>query len=168
MGAGLGPATAFLYSGPAINVLAIVLTARVLGLELGVARAVGAVVFSVVIGLLMHLIFRKEEKAKAEAQMAMPEAEVTRPLWQNVLFFFSLVAILVFANWGKPSRSRRLFRRGIFGEVADHRPCRPGLGRDPGPLVPLAVLEGGRRRRPGHRSGVRFSLASRCSPSPPA
>ncbi|MFH0910742.1 MAG: permease, partial [Planctomycetota bacterium] len=65
MGAGLGPACAFLYSGPAINVLAIILTARILGLELGVARAVGAISFSVIIGLLMHLIFRKEEMEKA-------------------------------------------------------------------------------------------------------
>lgn len=103
MGAGLGPASAFLYSGPAINVLAIILTARVLGMKIGIARAVGAVLFSIVIGLLMHVIFRKEENEKADAQMAMPEPEVTRPLWQNALFFFSLVAILVFANWGKPS-----------------------------------------------------------------
>jgi uncharacterized membrane protein YraQ (UPF0718 family) len=102
MGAGLGPATAFLYSGPAINVLAIILTARVLGMELGIARAVGAIVFSIVIGLLMHLIFRKEETAKANAQMALPEPEVTRPLWQTGLYFAALVAILVFANWGKP------------------------------------------------------------------
>jgi len=102
MGAGLGPASAFLYSGPAINVLAIILTARVLGMKIGVARAVGAVLFSVIIGLLMHLIFRKEETEKANAQMAMPEPEVMRPLWQNALFFLSLVAILVFANWGKP------------------------------------------------------------------
>ena len=101
-GAGLGPATAFLYSGPAINVLAIILTARVLGLELGVARAVGAVVFSVVIGLLMALIFRKEEKEKANAAMAMPEPEVKRPLWQNALYFASMVGVLIFANWGKP------------------------------------------------------------------
>ena len=98
-GAGLGPATAFLYSGPAINVLAIILTARILGMELGVARAVGAVVFSVVIGLLMYLIFRKEEQAKAEAAAAMPEPEVTRPLWQTVLYFAAMVAVLVFANW---------------------------------------------------------------------
>jgi hypothetical protein len=102
MGAGLGPASAFLYSGPAINVLAIILTARVLGMKIGIARAVGAVLFSVIIGLLMHLIFRKEEMEKANAQMAMPEPEVTRPLWQNALFFLSLVAILIFANWGKP------------------------------------------------------------------
>ncbi len=101
MGAGLGPACAFLYSGPAINVLAIVLTARVLGLELGIARAIGAVVFSVVVGVLMHLIFRKEENAKAAAQMEMPDEEVKRPLWQNVLYFASMVGILVFANWGK-------------------------------------------------------------------
>lgn len=102
MGAGLGPATAFLYSGPAINVLAIALTARILGPQMGIARAVGAIVFSVVIGLLMHFIFRKEEQKKAAAQMVMPDEEVTRPLWQNGLYFFSMVGILVFANWGKP------------------------------------------------------------------
>jgi len=105
MGAGLGPATAFLYSGPAINVLAIVLTARVLGVELGIARAVGAVIFSVVIGVLMHLIFIKEENQKAAAQMAMPEEEVKRPLWKNALYFASMVGILVFANWGKPDET---------------------------------------------------------------
>lgn len=103
MGAGLGPATAFLYSGPAINVLAIILTARVLGLELGIARAIGAVVFSIVIGLLMHLLFKNEETAKAKAQMAIPEQEVNRPLWQNALYFVAMVAILVFANWGQPN-----------------------------------------------------------------
>jgi len=102
MGAGLGPASAFLYSGPAINVLAIILTARVLGIELGIARAVSAIVFSIVIGLMMHLIFLKEELQKAEAQMAMPEPEVKRPLWQNAVYFALLVGILVFANWGKP------------------------------------------------------------------
>jgi uncharacterized membrane protein YraQ (UPF0718 family) len=109
MGAGLGPACAFLYSGPAINVLAIVLTAKVLGVELGIARAVGAVLFSVIIGILMHFIFRKEETAKAAAQMAMPEEEVKRPLWQNVLYFASMVGILVFANWGKPDSHEGLW-----------------------------------------------------------
>lgn len=102
MGAGLGPATAFLYSGPAINVLAIVLTARVLGMKMGIARTVGAVVFSVVIGLLMHLMFRKEELAKAEAAALLPEPEVKRPLWHNLIYFACMVGILVFANWGKP------------------------------------------------------------------
>ena len=102
MGAGIGPATAFLYSGPAINVLAIILTARILGMKLGVARAVGAIGFSVVIGLLMHLIFRKEEQKKADAQATLPVPEVRRPLWQTTLYFAAMVAILVFANWGKP------------------------------------------------------------------
>ena len=102
MGAGIGPATTFLYSGPAINVLAIILTARVLGLELGAARAIGAVVFSIVLGLLMHLLFRKEELAKAEVMAAMPPGEEARPLWQNAVYFAVLVAILVFANWGAP------------------------------------------------------------------
>ncbi len=103
MGAGLGPATAFLYSGPAINVLAIVLTARILGIELGAARAVGAILFSVVIGLLMHLIFRREEEAKAIAAAELPEPEATRPLWKTALYFASMVGVLVFANWGKPA-----------------------------------------------------------------
>lgn len=105
MGAGLGPAAAFLYSGPAINVLAIILTARVLGLELGIARALGAIIFSVVIGLLMHLIFRNEELEKSERQATMPEPEVTRPLWQNAAYFAAMVAVLVFANWGEPAQS---------------------------------------------------------------
>lgn len=101
MGAGIGPATAFLYSGPAINILAIILTARVLGLEIGIARAVGAIVFSIIIGLCMHFIFRKEELAKANSQAFMPEPEVSRPLWQNVIYFAAMIGILVFANWGK-------------------------------------------------------------------
>jgi len=102
-GAGLGPATAFLYSGPAINVLAIILTARVLGMELGVARAVGAIVFSVVVGLLMHMIFRREEAARADAQMALPETDDERALWKTAVYFSVLVAILVMANWGAPA-----------------------------------------------------------------
>jgi len=108
-GAGLGPATAFLYSGPAINVLAIVMTARILGLELGSARAIGAVVFSVVVGFAMHLVFRREEQAKAKAAAIMPEVEVRRPLWQNVLFFAAMVGVLVFANWSKPAEATGLW-----------------------------------------------------------
>jgi hypothetical protein len=103
MGAGLGPATAFLYSGPAINVLAIILTARILGLELGIARAVGAIAFSVIIGLIMHFIYRKEEIEKANGQMNMPEPQVARPLWQNALFFAVMIGVLIFANWGAPN-----------------------------------------------------------------
>jgi len=109
MGAGLGPATAFLYAGPAINVLAIILTARILGLELGAARAVGAVVFSIVIGLLMHLIYRREESAKAVEQAAMPEPQVARPLWQNAAYFASMIGILVFANWARSGDVRAFF-----------------------------------------------------------
>jgi len=102
-GAGLGPAIAFLYSGPAINILAIILTARILGIELGVARFIGAVVFSVVIGVTMSLIYHKEEKSKREEQMNFPDVPETRPIWQTSLHFFTLVLILVFANWGAPA-----------------------------------------------------------------
>ncbi len=102
-GAGLGPAIAFLYSGPAINILAIILTAKILGAEMGIARIIGAVVFSVVIGLIMALIYRKEERVKAKEQLNFPEIPEKRPISHTALHFFSLVLILVFANWGKPS-----------------------------------------------------------------
>ncbi|MBU4306133.1 MAG: permease [Candidatus Omnitrophica bacterium] len=102
-GAGLGPATAFLYSGPAINVLAIIMTARILGWQLGLARAVGAVVFSVVIGLLMHLIFIKEERLrKTDGDLITGEVKETRTLLQNAAYFASMVGFLVFANWARP------------------------------------------------------------------
>jgi len=101
-GAGLGPAIAFLYSGPAINILAIILTARILGFEMGVARIVGAVVFAIVIGSAMSLIYRKEEKAKRDEQLNFPDMPEKRPMWQTAFHFFTLVLILVFANWGKP------------------------------------------------------------------
>ncbi len=109
MGAGLGPACAFLYSGPAINILAIVLTARILGPEMGIARALGAIVFSIVIGLCMHFFFRKEEQEKVKAQAMQAEPEVSRPLWQNALYFASMVGILVFANWGRPESDTGLW-----------------------------------------------------------
>jgi uncharacterized membrane protein YraQ (UPF0718 family) len=102
-GAGLGPATAFLYSGPAINVLAIILSARVLGMPFGIARAVGAVTFSVVIGLLMAVIFRQSEQERQEGGLAMVAEEPAKTLGQQAAFFFNLVAILVFAAWAKPS-----------------------------------------------------------------
>ena len=103
LGAGLGPATAFLYSGPAINVLAIFLTARVLGFSLGVARAVGAVSFAFVVGFLMATIFRKEERRKERAALHMPPPEQpARPLWQTTLYFVSMVAFLVFSDWYNP------------------------------------------------------------------
>ncbi|MBU1702063.1 MAG: permease [Candidatus Eisenbacteria bacterium] len=102
-GAGLGPATAFLYSGPAINVLAIILTARVLGLELGAARAVGAIVFSVVIGLLMHAIFRNDPEERVKNVQVAIDEKPARSLYQDALYFASMVGILVFANWARPA-----------------------------------------------------------------
>jgi hypothetical protein len=109
MGAGLGPATAFLYSGPAINVLAIVMTAKVLGASIGIARAVGAVAFSVVIGLLMAFLFRHEERQKVAAAAAMPAPEAGRPLIHTATFFATMVGILVFANWGAASQTTGFF-----------------------------------------------------------
>lgn len=102
-GAGLGPAIAFLYSGPAINILAIILTARILGFEMGVARTIGAVFFSIIIGSAMAIIYRKEEQAKKEDQMNIVPPPEKRPIWQTSLHFFTLVLILVFANWGRPA-----------------------------------------------------------------
>lgn len=101
LGAGLGPATAFLYSGPAINILAIFLTARVLGVDIGITRAIGAVVFAFIIGLIMSGIFRKEEKQKTAMQL--PEEErSTRPLWKTALYFACMVLFLVFSDWYNP------------------------------------------------------------------
>jgi uncharacterized protein len=104
-GAGLGPACAFLYSGPAINVLAIVLTARVLGWELGLARAVGAVIFAVAIGLLMAFFYRKDDQNRLASQMAGMDDDQseTRSPVQNILFFLTLVLILIFATWSRPT-----------------------------------------------------------------
>jgi uncharacterized membrane protein YraQ (UPF0718 family) len=114
-GAGLGPASAFLYSGPAINVLAVILTARVLGLQLGLARATGAVVFAVVIGLLMAALFRNEERSRvATDPFAVREESTGRRGGQDGLFLIALVAVLVFANWGAPNREVGLFA-AVYG-----------------------------------------------------
>ncbi len=103
-GAGIGPATAFLYSGPAINVLAIVLTARILGWELGVARAIGAVLFAIITGLLMAFLFRKEEAARGARQIYLPdEEEKGRTLTQDALYMLTMVLILIFAAFAKPA-----------------------------------------------------------------
>lgn len=111
LGAGIGPATAFLYSGPAINALAIILTARVLGWELGLARAVCAVAFSVIIGVAMAWLFRREEGERQSAVAQLPVDEAHRPLWQTSSFIAALVGILVFANWGGAGDP------GFFGKV---------------------------------------------------
>ncbi len=101
-GAGLGPAIAFLYSGPAISILSIILTWRILGFEMGMARMIGAISFSIIIGLIMSFIYRKEEKTKKEEQMNFPSMPEKRPMWQTSFHFFTLVLILVFVNWGAP------------------------------------------------------------------
>ncbi len=125
MGAGVGPATSFLYSGPAINVLAIVLSAKVLGWKIGLARAIGAVGFAYVIGLLMAITFRKEEAAK-QAVCMPPAEEPKRKLWQDVIYMASMIGILVFANWGKPVEesgawhavyAAKWYVTGLFGAV---------------------------------------------------
>ncbi len=108
-GAGLGPAVAFLYSGPAINVLAIILTARLLGAELGIARAIGAILFSVIIGLLMSFIFRKEEAEKADAELKIPKDAKTQTISQTILLFISMIGILIFANFAKTAETSGLW-----------------------------------------------------------
>jgi uncharacterized membrane protein YraQ (UPF0718 family) len=103
-GAGIGPATAFLYSGPAINVLAITLTAKILGWQLGLARAVGSVLFAIVTGLLMAIIFRKDDAARTAGQIYVPENGVKeRTLFQDTLYLLTMVLILVFAAFAKPA-----------------------------------------------------------------
>ena len=97
-GAGLGPASAFLYSGPAINVMAIFLSGRVLGVDIGVARALGAVVFAVIIGLIMAGVFRHSEKKRFEAAPIM-DVPTGRPLWKTTLFFLAMILFLVFSDW---------------------------------------------------------------------
>jgi uncharacterized protein len=114
-GAGIGPATAFLYSGPAINVLAIVLTARILGWELGLARAIGAVIFAVITGLLMAFIFRKDDAARAKGEMFLPEDEGKgRTLTQDALFMLTMVLILIFAAFARPAEGSTGLWPAIF------------------------------------------------------
>jgi len=103
-GAGIGPATAFLYSGPAINVLAISLTAKILGWQLGLARAVGAIIFAIITGLLMSLIFRKDDASRSQGEMHMPAEEAKkRTLLQDALYILTMVLILVFAAFARPA-----------------------------------------------------------------
>ena len=103
MGAGLGPASAFLYSGPAINILAIFLTARVLGLDIGLWRALGAIGFSFLVGLGMAVLFRREEQHKLEVAMRMPDPPPSRRRgWQSGLLLACMIGFLVFSDWFNP------------------------------------------------------------------
>lgn len=114
-GAGIGPATAFLYSGPAINVLAIVMTARILGWQLGLARAVGAIIFAVVVGLTMAFVFRKDDASRAAGNFYLPEEEEKgRSLTQDALYMLTMVLILVFAAFAKPGPEEAGIWKAIF------------------------------------------------------
>jgi uncharacterized membrane protein YraQ (UPF0718 family) len=115
-GAGLGPAITFLYSGPAINILAIILTARILGMNLGIARVIGAVVFSIVIGLIIEFIYREEENENNDNNLTMSDVSEERPIWQTAFHFFILVAILIFAAWAEP-----ISEKGLFAWIAFHK-----------------------------------------------
>jgi len=103
IGAGLGPAAAFLYSGPALNILAIFLTARVLGFQLGLWRAVGAIVFGIILGVLMAVIFRRDEKQREAAILQLPDPpKPRRRMWQTVVYFAAMMLFLVFSDWYSP------------------------------------------------------------------
>lgn len=114
-GAGIGPATAFLYSGPAINVLAITLTAKILGWKLGLARAVGAIIFAVIIGLLMAFFFRKDDAKRTTGQIYVPDEEAKgRSLLQDTLYMLTMVLILIFAAFARPAEGSEGFWPAIF------------------------------------------------------
>ena len=142
MGAGIGPASAFLYAGPAINVLAIILTARVIGLEMGIARAVGAIGFSVVVGLLMHILFRHEEQAKVAAQIQFRRRHHAPARAGCALLRVDGRRARV-RELGRPGRGHGILARRVRGQVDDHRPVRSRLRRDSRGVVPPAVVEGG-------------------------
>ena len=185
-GAGLGPATAFLYSGPAINVLAIIMTARILGWELGLARAIGAVLFSIIVGLSMHFIFLKEEKARhVSGNFVVNEDTKSRTLGQNTLYFVSMVAFLVFANWARPEVNTGLsafiysikwyLLFGFFGlivimltrwfkkdEVADWVSASWTFAKQIMPLLLLGVIVAGLALgRPGHEGLIPSSIIAK-------
>jgi uncharacterized protein len=148
VGAGLGPAACFLYAGPAINILAIFLTARVLGFELGVARVIGAMVFGVIVGLLMAVIFRDSETKRTAATMAMPTPPAAkRPLWQNAAMLIAMIAFLVFSDWFNPGDKNVVMADGTKFEAIlqyetlgqyDLRLKQAVLEHQPGEVVRLA------------------------------
>lgn len=151
IGAGLGPAACFLYAGPAINVLAIFLTARVLGFELGIARVVGAIVFGVIIGLIMALLFRRSEDERSEVTMAQPDPPAaSRPLWQNASMLAAMLAFLVFSDWFNPGDKIVQMADGQQFEVTlqyetensfDLRLKQAAFGHDASEVVRLAKTE---------------------------
>ena len=151
IGAGLGPAACFLYAGPAINVMAIFLTARVLGFELGVARVIGAVVFGVVVGLLMAVIFRRSEQERTDIALAQPDPPAaSRPVWQNAALLAAMMAFLVFSDWFNPGDKIVELADGQSFEATlqyetegsyDLRLKAAALGHGPSEVVRLAKAE---------------------------
>lgn len=86
--------------GPAINVMAIVLSARVLGFDLGVACVIGAVAFAFVIAILMALIVRRSEAKRSAIAMQLPPPPPSpRRLWQTIICFVCLILVSVFSDW---------------------------------------------------------------------
>jgi len=150
LGAGLGPASAFLYSGPAINVLAIFLTGRVLGFELGLWRALGAIGFAFLVGLGMAGLFRREERRKSAAMTAMPQPpQASRPIWQNALLLAAMIAFLVFSDWFNPGDA--IVRRTDGSEI------RGVVLQEMHDEVLIQVQETG----PGVRAGDRLTIPKR-------
>jgi uncharacterized protein len=151
VGAGLGPAACFLYAGPAINVLAVFLTARVLGFELGMARVIGAMVFGVIIGLIMAVVFRRSEDDRTQAAMAMPDPPAAkRPLWQNASLLAAMLAFLVFSDWFNPGDKNVQMADGTKFEATlqyetegayDLRLKQAVLGHQPAEVVRLAKAD---------------------------
>ncbi len=151
VGAGLGPAATFLYAGPAINVLALFLTARVLGFQLGIARVIGAMVFGVIIGLIMAVLFRKDEEARTQATLKLPDPPAAqRPLYQSALMLLAMVAFLVFSDWYNPGDKNVRMNNGTeFAAVQqyemsgqyDLRLKEPALGHQTGEVVRVSKAD---------------------------
>lgn len=148
-GAGLGPAITFLYAGPAINVMAIVVTAKVLGAELSIARAVGAILFSVLIGAIMQLLYRREESARAaSSKRGFASDEAGHPLGDVVALFGLMIGILVFANWAQADSAAWMAVHAWKWPITALLAALLGLllvrrwQWAPGPLLVLAALVG--------------------------
>ena len=118
MGAGIGPACSFLYSGPAINVLAIFLSARVLGFDIGIGRALGAVMFAFIVGIFMEFMFRQEERHRVQTPVYMPETDTGfggKPIWKSATFIGLMILFLVFSDWYNPGIAKITFKDGTSG-----------------------------------------------------
>ena len=93
-GAGLGPATTFLFAGPAINVGAMFLTLSVLGIEIGSARIFFAILLAILVGITMQLIFR-EKPSDGNLFVKCPKKTYEVGKGFLVIFFLTILGILV-------------------------------------------------------------------------